>query len=111
MQHVLSRLHGRRPLFPLSRPPLRPPPDSDTEVFLPRRDQSFRDPEGAGPHRCADVHHQQRPRRLPQRTPPAEAAQGRHQQLRGLRPEPARLLPLLLPRLQGRNSPSTSMPI
>ncbi|WOL09537.1 hypothetical protein Cni_G18290 [Canna indica] len=74
--------------------------DADTAVVLPRRDQGFRNPKGIGHHRRANLHHQQRSRGLPQRAPPAEAQQGRHQQLRGLRPEPPRLLPLLLPWLQ-----------
>ncbi|KAM0877865.1 hypothetical protein ACQ4PT_035246 [Festuca glaucescens] len=45
-------------------------------------------------NRRADLHHQQRARRLPQRAPAAQAGQGRHQHLRGLRAQPARHLPL-----------------
>ena len=74
---------------------------TDQAVVVPRRDQGVRDPEGAGHHRGADLHHQQRPRGVPQREAAAQARQGRHQHLRGLRPQPPRLLPLLLPRLQG----------
>uniref|UniRef100_A0A453PB05 Uncharacterized protein n=1 Tax=Aegilops tauschii subsp. strangulata TaxID=200361 RepID=A0A453PB05_AEGTS len=75
---------------------------ADSEVVVPRRDPGVGDTEGAGHHRRADVHHQQRARGVPQRAPAAEAGQGGHQHLRGLRAQPPRLVPLLLPRMQNR---------
>uniref|UniRef100_A0A804MB62 Uncharacterized protein n=1 Tax=Zea mays TaxID=4577 RepID=A0A804MB62_MAIZE len=101
VQHVLPRLHERRALLPVPRLPPRPPRHPDTEVLLPRRDPGVGDPEGAGHQRRADLHHQQRARGVPERAAAAEARQGRHQHLRGLRAQPPRHLPLLLPRLQG----------
>ncbi|KAG6493226.1 hypothetical protein ZIOFF_048203 [Zingiber officinale] len=74
----------------------------DKAVVVPRRDQSVGDPKGARHHRRANIHHQQRPRRLPQPAPPAAAQQGRRQNLRGLLPQPRRFLPFLLPRMQAR---------
>jgi hypothetical protein len=79
---------------------------SDTEVVVPRRDPGVGDTQGAGHRRRADVHHQQRARGVPQRAPAASPGQGRHQHLRGLRAQPPRLLPLLLPRVQGTSSPA-----
>uniref|UniRef100_A0A8R7PIM7 Uncharacterized protein n=1 Tax=Triticum urartu TaxID=4572 RepID=A0A8R7PIM7_TRIUA len=102
VQHVLPRLRQRRALLPVPRLPPWPPRHPDKEVLVPRRDPRVGDPEGAGHHRRADLHHQQRARRLPQRAPAAQARQGRHQHLRRLRAQPPRHLPLLLPRMQDR---------
>jgi hypothetical protein len=74
---------------------------ADSPVLVPRRDPRVGDPEGAGHHRRADLHHQQRARGVPERAAAAEGGQGRQQHLRGVRAQPPRLLPLLLPRMQG----------
>lgn len=82
---------------------------ADPAVIVSRRDQGLGNTEGAGYRRRANLHNQQRPRRLPQRASAAAPRQGRHQHLRSLRPEPARFLPLLLSRLQGPPSSSNEI--
>lgn len=48
-------------------------PVADKAVFLPRRDSGIGDTEGAGYNRGADLYHQQRPSRLPERAAAAQA--------------------------------------
>uniref|UniRef100_A0A804R3G7 Uncharacterized protein n=1 Tax=Zea mays TaxID=4577 RepID=A0A804R3G7_MAIZE len=121
MQHVLPGLLGRRGhghgrgrallAVPGAARAPRPPHHPDPALLLPRRHPRLGHPALHGHRRRADLRHQQRPRRLPQRAAAAAEAgwrQGRvvvvglRQPLRGLRPQPPRQLPLLLPRLQGR---------
>ncbi|BAH93638.1 Os06g0624900, partial [Oryza sativa Japonica Group] len=105
VQPLLPRLHRRRPLRLLPPRPPRPPRRPDSEVVVPQRDQGVGGGEADRHIARADVRDQQRQDRVPQRPPAGEAREGRHQHLRDLLPQPPRLLPLLLPRLQaGRNA-------
>lgn len=75
---------------------------ADSALILPRRDPSLRDPESAGHLERADIHHQQRARRVSERAAATPACQRRDQHLRGLRTQPPRLVPLLFLGMQGR---------
>nr|BAJ96470.1 predicted protein [Hordeum vulgare subsp. vulgare] len=61
------------------------PPRQLPLLLLPRRHPGVRHPALHGHRRRADLRHQQRPRRLPQRAAPAEAARRRLQRPSGAR--------------------------
>lgn len=100
MQYVLLGLYEWPPLFTLFGLPQRPPRYSDKEVVVSRCYQSIGNTEVFGYQLGADVHNQQRQGGVPERAAAASAGERRHQHLPRVRPQPPRLLQILLSRLQ-----------
>lgn len=76
---------------------------TDKEVVVSRCYQSIGNTEVFGYQLGADVHNQQRQGGVPERAAAASAGERRHQHLPRVRPQPPRLLQILLSRLQGTN--------